>query len=71
VIGDVDSVAEKPVAAIGATKPAHVCFPVEVSNPPDEAAMRSMELMMGGVAPRTRGGPRSRRRPGTRPAAIA
>jgi alkanesulfonate monooxygenase SsuD/methylene tetrahydromethanopterin reductase-like flavin-dependent oxidoreductase (luciferase family) len=52
LIGDVDTVAEKLVAEIRATKPVHVCFSFKVGNTPHKAAMRSMELMIGEVKPR-------------------
>jgi alkanesulfonate monooxygenase SsuD/methylene tetrahydromethanopterin reductase-like flavin-dependent oxidoreductase (luciferase family) len=52
LIGDVETVAEKLVAEIGAAKPVHVCFSFKVGNTPHRAAMRSMELMMGEVRPR-------------------
>ena len=52
LIGDVDSVAEKLVAEIRATRPEHVCFSFKVGNTPHKAAMRSMELMIGEVKPR-------------------
>ena len=52
LIGDVETVAEKLVAEIGATKPVHVCFSFKVGDTPHKAAMRSMELMMGEVKPR-------------------
>jgi alkanesulfonate monooxygenase SsuD/methylene tetrahydromethanopterin reductase-like flavin-dependent oxidoreductase (luciferase family) len=52
LIGDVDTVAEKLVAEIRATKPVHVCFSFKVGNTPHAAAMRSMELMIGEVKPR-------------------
>jgi alkanesulfonate monooxygenase SsuD/methylene tetrahydromethanopterin reductase-like flavin-dependent oxidoreductase (luciferase family) len=52
LIGDVESVAEKLVAEIQATKPVHVCFSFKVGNTPHKAAMRSMELMIGEVKPR-------------------
>lgn len=52
LIGDVDTVAEKLVTEIRATKPAHVCFSYRVGNTPHKAAMRSMELMMTEVKPR-------------------
>ena len=51
LIGDVDSVAEKLVAEIRATHPVHICFSFKVGNTPHEAAMRSMELMIGEVKP--------------------
>lgn len=52
LIGDVETVAEKLVRDIRATKPVHVCFSFKVGNTPHQAAMRSMELMMGEVKPR-------------------
>jgi hypothetical protein len=52
LIGDVDTVAEKLVAEIHATRPAHVCFSFKVGNTPHKAAMRSMELMIGEVKPK-------------------
>lgn len=52
LIGDVETVAEKLVAEIHATKPVHVCFSFKVGNTPHKAAMRSMELMMGEVKPK-------------------
>ena len=52
LIGDVETVAEKLVAEIGAAKPVHVCFSFKVGNTPHKAAMRSMELMIGEVKPR-------------------
>ena len=52
LIGDVDTVAEKLVGEIRATKPVHVCFSFKVGNTPHKAAMRSMELMIGEVKPR-------------------
>ena len=52
LIGDVETVAEKLVAEIRATKPVHVCFSYKVGNTPHKAAMRSMELMIGEVKPR-------------------
>jgi alkanesulfonate monooxygenase SsuD/methylene tetrahydromethanopterin reductase-like flavin-dependent oxidoreductase (luciferase family) len=52
LIGDADSVAEKLVTEIRATKPVHVCFSFRVGNTPHKAAMRSMELMMTEVKPR-------------------
>src|SRR5205807_10548987 len=51
LIGDVETVAEKLVAEIRATKPVHVCFSFKVGNTPHAAAMRSMELMIGEVKP--------------------
>jgi alkanesulfonate monooxygenase SsuD/methylene tetrahydromethanopterin reductase-like flavin-dependent oxidoreductase (luciferase family) len=52
LIGDVETVAERLVAEIRATKPVHVCFSFKVGNTPHPAAMRSMELMIGDVKPR-------------------
>ena len=52
LIGDVETVAEKLVAEIRATKPVHMCFSFKVGNTPHKAAMRSMELMIGEVKPR-------------------
>jgi len=52
LIGDVDTVAEKLVAEIRASKPVHMCFSFKVGNTPHKAAMRSMELMMQEVKPR-------------------
>jgi hypothetical protein len=52
LIGDVETVAEKLVAEIHATKPAHVCFSFKVGDTPHAAAMRSMELIMGEVKSR-------------------
>jgi alkanesulfonate monooxygenase SsuD/methylene tetrahydromethanopterin reductase-like flavin-dependent oxidoreductase (luciferase family) len=52
LIGDVETVAEKLVAEIRASKPVHVCFSFKVGNTPHKAAIRSMELMMGEVKPR-------------------
>ena len=52
LIGDAETVAEKLVAEIHATKPMHVCFSFKVGDTPHAAAMRSMELMMGEVKPR-------------------
>jgi alkanesulfonate monooxygenase SsuD/methylene tetrahydromethanopterin reductase-like flavin-dependent oxidoreductase (luciferase family) len=52
LIGDVETVAEKLVAEIRATKPVHVCFSFKVGNTPHKAAMRSMERMIGEVKPR-------------------
>jgi hypothetical protein len=52
LIGDVETVAEKLVAEIHASKPVHVCFSFKVGNTPHAAAMRSMELMIGEVKPR-------------------
>ena len=52
LISDVETVAEKLVAEIRATKPVHVCFSFKVGNTPHTAAMRSMELMIGEVKPR-------------------
>jgi alkanesulfonate monooxygenase SsuD/methylene tetrahydromethanopterin reductase-like flavin-dependent oxidoreductase (luciferase family) len=52
LIGDVDTVAEKLVAEIHATRPVHVCFSFKVGSTPHKAAMRSMELMIGEVKPK-------------------
>jgi len=52
LIGDVETVAEKLIAEVGATKPVHVCFSFKVGNTPHKAAMRSMELMISEVKPR-------------------
>ena len=52
LIGDVETVAEKLVAEIRATRPAHMCFSFKVGATPHKAAMRSMELMIGEVKPR-------------------
>jgi alkanesulfonate monooxygenase SsuD/methylene tetrahydromethanopterin reductase-like flavin-dependent oxidoreductase (luciferase family) len=52
LIGDAQTVAEKLVAEIHATRPVHVCFSFKVGDTPHAAAMRSMELMMGEVKPR-------------------
>jgi alkanesulfonate monooxygenase SsuD/methylene tetrahydromethanopterin reductase-like flavin-dependent oxidoreductase (luciferase family) len=52
LIGDVETVAQKLVAEIHATKPVHLCFSFKVGNTPHKAAMRSMELMIGEVKPR-------------------
>jgi alkanesulfonate monooxygenase SsuD/methylene tetrahydromethanopterin reductase-like flavin-dependent oxidoreductase (luciferase family) len=52
LIGDVDTVAEKLLAEIDATKPVHVCFSFRVGDTPHKAAMRSMELMMTEVKPK-------------------
>jgi len=52
LVGDVETVAEKLVAEIHATRPEHVCFSFKVGNTPHKAAMRSMELMIGEVKPR-------------------
>ena len=51
LIGDVETVAEKLVAEIRATKPEHVCFSFKVGDTPHASAMRSMELMIGEVKP--------------------
>ena len=51
LIGDSETVAEKLVAEIHATRPVHVCFSFKVGNTPHKAAMRSMELMIGEVKP--------------------
>jgi alkanesulfonate monooxygenase SsuD/methylene tetrahydromethanopterin reductase-like flavin-dependent oxidoreductase (luciferase family) len=52
LIGDVETVAEKLVADIGAAKPVHVCFSFKVGDTSHKAAMRSMEVMMREVKPR-------------------
>jgi len=52
LIGDVETVAEKLVAEIHATRPEHVCFSFKVGDTPHAAAMRSMELMIAEVKPR-------------------
>jgi alkanesulfonate monooxygenase SsuD/methylene tetrahydromethanopterin reductase-like flavin-dependent oxidoreductase (luciferase family) len=52
LIGDVETVAEKLVAEIRATRPVHVCFSFKVGSTPHKAAMRSMELMIGAVKPK-------------------
>jgi alkanesulfonate monooxygenase SsuD/methylene tetrahydromethanopterin reductase-like flavin-dependent oxidoreductase (luciferase family) len=52
LIGDVETVAEKLVAEIRATHPVHVCFSFKVGDTPHQAAMRSMELMIGEVKPK-------------------
>jgi alkanesulfonate monooxygenase SsuD/methylene tetrahydromethanopterin reductase-like flavin-dependent oxidoreductase (luciferase family) len=52
LIGDVETVAEKLVAEMRATKAEHVCFSFKVGSTPHTAAMRSMELMIGEVKPR-------------------
>src|SRR5882672_9478992 len=52
LIGDVETVAEKLVGEIDATKPVHLCFSFKVGNTPHKAAMRSMELMIGEVKPK-------------------
>jgi alkanesulfonate monooxygenase SsuD/methylene tetrahydromethanopterin reductase-like flavin-dependent oxidoreductase (luciferase family) len=52
LIGDVDTVAEKLVAEIRASKPVHVCFSFKVGDTPHKTAMRSMELMIGEVKPK-------------------
>jgi alkanesulfonate monooxygenase SsuD/methylene tetrahydromethanopterin reductase-like flavin-dependent oxidoreductase (luciferase family) len=52
LIGDVDTVAEKLAGEIRATHPEHICFSFKVGNTPHNAAMRSMELMIGEVKPR-------------------
>src|SRR3989475_10059859 len=46
LIGNVETVAERLVAEIHATKPAHVCFSLKVANTPNKAARRSIELMI-------------------------
>ncbi len=52
LIDDVETVTEKLVAEIRATQPVHVCFSFKVRDTPYQAAMRSMELMIGEVKPR-------------------
>ena len=52
LIGDVDTVAEKLVDEVHATRPVHVCLSFKVGNTPHKAAMRSMELMIGEVKPK-------------------
>src|SRR6266436_5683682 len=52
LIGDVETVAEKLVVEMRATKAVHVCFSFKVGSTPHTAAMRSMELMIGEVKPR-------------------
>jgi alkanesulfonate monooxygenase SsuD/methylene tetrahydromethanopterin reductase-like flavin-dependent oxidoreductase (luciferase family) len=52
LIGDVETVAEKLAGEIQATHPVHVCFSFKVGDTPHNAAMRSMELMIGEVKPR-------------------
>jgi alkanesulfonate monooxygenase SsuD/methylene tetrahydromethanopterin reductase-like flavin-dependent oxidoreductase (luciferase family) len=52
LIGDVETVAEKLVREIHATKPVHVCFSFKVGDTPHKAAMSSMERMIGEVKPR-------------------
>jgi alkanesulfonate monooxygenase SsuD/methylene tetrahydromethanopterin reductase-like flavin-dependent oxidoreductase (luciferase family) len=52
LIGDIETVAEKLVAEIEATRPVHMCFSFKVGNTPHQAAMRSMELLIGEVRPR-------------------
>jgi len=52
LIGDPESVAEKLVAEINATKPVHVCFSFKVGGTPHKTAMRSLELMIGEVKPK-------------------
>src|SRR3989440_1193231 len=52
LIGDVETVAEKLVAEIRATRPEHICFSFKVGDTPHAAAMRSMELMIGEGKPR-------------------
>ena len=51
LIGDVETVAEKLAGEIRATHPVHMCFSFKVGSIPHEAAMRSMELMIGEVKP--------------------
>ena len=52
LIGDVDTVAEKLAGEIRAMRPEHMCFSFKVGATPHQAAMRSMELMIGEVKPR-------------------
>jgi alkanesulfonate monooxygenase SsuD/methylene tetrahydromethanopterin reductase-like flavin-dependent oxidoreductase (luciferase family) len=52
LIGDPETVAEKLVAEIDASKPVDVCFSFKVGATPHKAAMRSMELMIGEVKPK-------------------
>lgn len=52
LIGDVETVAEKLAREIAATHPEHICFSFKVGSTPHNAAMRSMELMIGEVKPR-------------------
>ena len=52
LIGDVETVAEKLAGEIRATHPEHICFSFKVGSTPHQAAMRSMELMIGEVHPR-------------------
>jgi hypothetical protein len=52
LIGDVETVAEKLVGEIRATDPVHMCFSFKVGASPHQAALRSMELMIGEVKPR-------------------
>jgi alkanesulfonate monooxygenase SsuD/methylene tetrahydromethanopterin reductase-like flavin-dependent oxidoreductase (luciferase family) len=52
LIGDVETVAEKLAREIAATHPEHICFSFKVGSTPHDAAMRSMELMIGEVKPR-------------------
>jgi hypothetical protein len=52
LIGDVDTIAEKLVAEIQVAKPEHICFSFKVGATPHQAALRSMELMIGEVKPR-------------------
>jgi alkanesulfonate monooxygenase SsuD/methylene tetrahydromethanopterin reductase-like flavin-dependent oxidoreductase (luciferase family) len=52
LIGDAETVAEKLVDEIRATKPVHVCFSFKVGDTPHKSAMRSMELMMSDVRPK-------------------
>src|SRR2546427_5872993 len=46
LIGNVETVAERLIAEIRATKPVHVCFSLKVANTPNKAARRSIELMI-------------------------
>src|SRR5258705_13121735 len=52
LIGEVETVAERLVAEIHATRPEHICFSFKVGDTPHAAAMRSMELMIGEVKPK-------------------
>jgi hypothetical protein len=51
LIGDVETVGEKLAGEIRAAHPVHMCFSFKVGSIPHEAAMRSMELMIGEVKP--------------------
>ena len=52
LIGDVETVAEKLIGEIRATHPVHVCFSFKVGSIEHNAAMRSMELVIGEVKPK-------------------